>query len=123
MAALGNQIFDNGLNHLANNTERLYLLSADPGLTWANIASYALGYKSGPSIASPTDRGTGGREVVVSAITDGLVTATGDATHYALTDNSESLIFVSGALDATLSVTNGGVFAVEEFAIGIPDPA
>ena len=123
MSALANQIFDNGLNHLANNTERLYLLSADPGLTWANIAAYTLGHKISPSIASPTDRGAGGREVVVLAITDGLVTGTGDATHYALTDNSESLIFVSGALDATLSVTNGGVFAVEEFAIGIPDPA
>ncbi|WP_319577666.1 hypothetical protein [uncultured Desulfobacter sp.] len=123
MPALGNQVFDNGLNHITNNTEKLYLLSAYAGLTWSNIASYAVGSKSAPAIASPSDRTAGGREVVVSAITDGLVTATGIATHYAMTDDSEAAILVSGELDAPLSVTSGGVFAVEEFAVGFPDPA
>ena len=59
----------------------------------------------------------------MAAITDGLVTATGDATHYAITDDSETLILVSGSLSSTLSVTSGGVFATESFAVGIPDPA
>lgn len=123
MSALGNNVLDNGLNHVTNNVEKLWLLSADPGLTWGNIATYALGYKSGPSIASPSDRGAGGREVVVSAITDGLSTADGTATHYALTDDSASDILVVGTLASPLSMTNGGVFATEAFAVGIPDPA
>lgn len=103
MAALRNAVFDNGLNHVYGNTENLYLLSDDPGLTWANIAAYALGSK-----ASPADRTAGGREVVVAAVTDGLVTGTGDATHYALTDDSEEKILVAGSLTSTLSVTDGG---------------
>jgi len=122
MPSLGNQVFDNGLNHITNNTEKLYLLSADPGLTWANIATYALASKSGPLVASPTDRTAGGREVIISAVTDGLVTGTGNADFYALTDDSESNILVSGTLTSTLSVTTGGVFATEAFAVGIPDP-
>lgn len=123
MSALANQVFDNGLNTITTTTEKLYLLSEDPGLTWANIATYALGHKSSPSIASPTDRSGGGREVIISAITDGLVTATGNAGYYALTDDSETRILVTGSLTSTLSVTSGGVFATEAFAVGIPDPA
>lgn len=123
MAALGNSVFDNGLNYLTSYTEKLYLLSGDPGLTWANIATYALGSKSTPTVSSPADRSAGGREVTISAITDGLVTGTGDATHYALTDDSEERILVTGALSSTLSVTSGGVFATESFKVGIPDPA
>ena len=123
MSALGNTVFDDGLNVIDTNTENLYLLSADPGLTWANIATYALGNKATPTIASPTDRTGGGREVVIAAITDGSATATGDATHYALTDDSASDILVSGTLSSTLSLTSGGSFATEVFAVGIPDPA
>lgn len=122
MTALGNTVFDNGLNAIDANTENLYLLSADPGLTWGNIATYALGAKATPIIAVPSDRTEGGREVVIAAITTGSATATGDATHYALTDDSASEILVSGPLSSTLSLTSGGAFATEAFAVGIPDP-
>jgi len=123
MSELGNSVFDNGLNYIYSNTEKLYLLSADPGLMWSNIASYALGNKSSPTISTPADRTEGGREVVVSAVTDGSCTGTGDATHYALTDDSESDILVSGPLSGTLSMTSGAAFATDSFSIGIPDPA
>lgn len=123
MAAFGNSVFDNGLNHIDSATENLYLLSADPGLVWANIATYALGVKASPAISSPADRTLGGREVTISAITDGTVIATGDCTHYALTDDSANDILVVGTLTSTLSVTYGGVFATESFIVGIPAPA
>lgn len=123
MSALGNSVLDNGLNYIDTATENLYLLSADPGLVWANIATYALGVKASPVISAPADRTLGGREVIVSAITDGSATVTGDATHYALTDDSASDILVVGTLTSTLSVTNGSVFATESFTVGIPDPA
>lgn len=123
MAYLSNNVFDNGLNYIDTAVEKLYLLSADPGSTWANIATYALGSKSGPAIAAPSDRTAGGREVVISAITDGSGTTTGSATHYALTDDSASEIIAVGVLSAPLSVTSGSSFATESFTIGIPDPA
>ena len=123
MAYLGDTVFDSGLGAIDTNTENLYLLSADPGLTWANIATYALGSKATPTIAAPSDRTSGGREVVIAAITDGSVTSTGTATHYALTDDSASEILATSTLSSNLSVTSGGTFATESFSIGIPDPA
>lgn len=123
MAALNDKVFDSGLNILDTDTEKLYILSGDPGLTWSNIAALALGNKATPAISAPGDRGAGGREVTVSAITDGSVTATGTATHYALTDDSETAILASGALSASQAVTSGNTFTLTEFKIGIPDPA
>lgn len=123
MAALHDDVFDSGLSQLSTLTETLYILSADPGLTWANIATYALGSKSSPTVGSPADRSGGGREVTVSAITDGNVTATGTASHYALTDDSATKILASGALSSSQSVTSGNTFTLTSFTIGIPDPA
>jgi hypothetical protein len=123
MAALHDDVFDNGLSTIDDSTENLYLLSADPGITWADIATYTLGSKATPSIAIPSDRDGGGREVIVSAITDGSVTATGTATHFALTDDSASKVLVSGAISAAQVVTSGNVFTLTEFTVGIPDPA
>jgi hypothetical protein len=123
MAALHNDVFDNGLSVLNANTEKLYILSSDPGLTWGNIAAATLGVKNSPTVAAPSDRSGGGREVVVSAITDGSVSATGTASHYALTDDSESKILATGSLSATQVVTSGNVFTLGSVTIGIPDPA
>ncbi len=123
MAALSNNVFDNGLNHIDVNTEKLYILSADPGLTWSNIASYALGSKSSPAISAPADRSAGGREITISAIADGTVSTSGTATHYALTDDSATEILASAALNASQAVTTGNSFTLTAFTIGIPDPA
>jgi len=122
MPALHNDVFDNGLNYIDTYTEKLYILKADPGLTWSNIATHALGNKATPVIDAPSDRSGGGREVVVAAISDGTVTATETASHFALTDDSETKILASGALSASQGVTSGNVFTLTQFAIGIPDP-
>lgn len=122
MAALHNDIFDNGLSAL-DNTEKLVLLTADPGLTWANIASYLVGEKSSPTIGAIADRSGGGREREIAAITDGSISATGTASHYALTDDSASKILASGSLSSSQSVTLGNTFTCTAFTIGIPDPA
>lgn len=122
MAALHDDIFDNGLSSLSN-TENLVILSADPGLTWSNISSYLLGTKASPTIGSPVDGDTSGRKVTVSAITDGSVSATGTATHFALTDDSATKILASGALASSQSVTSGNTFTLTAINIEIPDPA
>lgn len=123
MAALHDDVFDNGLSAIDDNTENLHILKADPGLTFANIATHLLGTKATPTIAAPSDRSGGGREVVISAITDGSVSATDTATHFALTDDSASKVLASGALSSSQSVTDGNTFTLTEFAVGIPDPA
>lgn len=122
MPFLHDDVFDSGLNVIDANTENLYITSSEISV-FANLAAATLGSKAAPAIAAPTDRGGGGREVVVSAITDGSVTANGTASHYALVDDSASKILAAGPLNATQVVTSGNVFTLTQFAVGIPDPA
>lgn len=119
---LHDDIFDNGLNAL-DNSENLYILSADPGLVWANIAAYAIGSKAAPTIGACGDRTGGGRKRTVAAITDGAVSGTDTATHYALADDSATKILASGDLSAPQAVTDGNPFTLTAFDIGVPDPA
>ena len=123
MPALHNDVFDDGLSVLNTLTENLYILKADPGLTWADIATHAVGEKATPTVSVPEDRTAGGRQVTVSAITDGDVTVTETATHFALTDDSETKILASGDLAASQAVTSGNTFTLTAITIGIPDPA
>jgi hypothetical protein len=123
MTALHNDVFDKGLETVDDNTEKLHICSADPGLTFSNIAAFGLGVKDPPTIAAPSDRSGGGREIVVSAITDGLVTGTGTGTYFALTDDSESKILVSQKLVTPVALTSGMTFRLTSLAIGMPDPA
>lgn len=123
MAAIHDDVFDNGLSILNTLAENLYICSANPGLTWSNIASYAIGTKASPTVSVPEDRIAGGRQVTISAIVDGTVDTTDTATHWALTDDSEEDVLVSGALSASQAVTEGNVFTLTAITIGIPDPA
>ena len=122
MAELNNDIFDDGENELTNKTENLYVLSGNPGLTWSNIAALGLGVKSSPVVSSPADRVLGGREVTVSAITDGVGTGVGSASYWALTDDSTSKILASNSLAAPVSIKVGSIFTLTSFTIAIPDP-
>jgi len=121
MATLGNNVFDKGLSYLATNGTRLDICSSEPA-TYAAVAGVSLGNKTSLSIGAPGDRTGGGRKVTVAQITDGLVTATGTATHYAITNGSSELL-ATGSLAAPQAVTEGNVFTLTAFDIGIPDPA
>ena len=120
-AQFNNLVYDAALDYIDDNCEKLHILSADPGVTWANIATYTLGTKTPPAIAVPEDA-TSGRKIVVSAITDGTVSGTGTATHFALTDDTGTEILCSQALNASQDVTDGNTFTLTELEINIPDP-
>ena len=123
MANLSNNVFDNGLNYIDTNGSHLYICDALPTTYTAATSTNALGVKATPTISVPADRTGGGREVTVSAITDGSVTATGVASHYAIVYATGTELIAAGALSGTQSVTNGNTFTLTSFAIGIPDPA
>lgn len=120
-ATLHNDVFDAALNVVINNTENLYICSTMP-TTFAEASStYKLGVKATPAFGSPEDD-TSGRKVMVTAITDGSVTADGTAGFIGLTDDSASKLLVAQALNATQVVTNGNTFTLTTFKIAIPDP-
>lgn len=123
MATLDNRVFDNGLTVLDTEADKIIITSQEATTYTEANATYALGNSTSLSIGAPQDRSGGGREVVVAAISDGSVTGTGTATHYAMVDVSNTRLLATGSLTASQSVTTGNTFTLSSVAIGIPDPA
>lgn len=121
MAVLHDDVLDDGLQSLTDAASKvLHICSAQPS-SFANVAAVTLGNKATPTVGAPEDGASNGRRVIVSAITDGEVTATATATHWALVDGSRLL--AANTLAASQAVTDGNVFTLAAFDIGIPDPA
>jgi hypothetical protein len=123
MAFLSDRVFDNGLTVLDTEANRIDITSQQATSYAEATSTYSLGNSTSLSIGAPQDRAGGGREVVVAAITDGSVTGTGTATHYAIVDTVNSRLLATGSLTASQSVTSGNTFTLSSVAIGIPDPA
>jgi hypothetical protein len=122
MAILNDRVFDNGLTVLDTEANKILITSAQPTTYTEANATYALGNSTTLSIGAPADRSGGGRQVTIAAITDGSVTATGTATHYAIVDTTNSRLLAAGSLTASQSVTSGNTFTLTSTTIGIPDP-
>jgi len=122
MATLNDRVFDNGLSTLDLEANVIHVTSAE-ATDFANVAAVTLGNSTSLSIGAPQDRTGGGREVVVAAISDGAITGTGTATHYAIVDTVNSRLLATSTLTASQAVTSGNTFTLSSVAIGIPDPA
>lgn len=123
MATLNDRVFDNGLTVLDTEANAIHVTSQEATTYTSATSTHTLGNSTSLSIAAPSDRTGGGRKVTVAAITDGSVTGTGTATHYAIVDTSNTRLLATGALTASQAVTSGNTFTLATFDIGIPDPA
>jgi hypothetical protein len=123
MSSLGDRVFDAGLSSLDTEANRFDWCSQEPTTFTQATVTYTRANKTSPSVSAPADRSGGGREVTVSAISDGTGTSTGQVTHWALTDTGNSRLLATGALAAPKDVANGGTVTSTAFTIGIPDPA
>lgn len=123
MPFIADRVFDNGLTVLDTEANRLDICSQEPATYAEATSTYTLGNKTSPTVGAPADRTPDGRMVTVSAITDGTVTGSGTASHWALTDTANSRLLAAGALSAPQGVTSGNVFTLGAFNIGIPDAA
>jgi hypothetical protein len=118
MASIGNDVYDAALNEIATSTV-LHITSAE-ATSFANVAAVTLGTAT-PSFTGPLDGDVSGRKITCDAISNGTVTGTDTATHYALVDGSSLL--VTGSLTASQSVTMGNTFTLTAFDVEFPDPA
>jgi hypothetical protein len=108
------------INDAYTNGTRIDILS-QAVTTYADRGTYTLGNKTGLNTGATTNAGTGtGRRVTVPAITDGSVTGTGTATHWALSDGAAVLI-ACGPLNASQAVTSGNTFSLDSIDIIIRD--
>ena len=123
MPFLNDRVFDNGLTVLDTEANAIHITSQE-AVSYAEATStYTLGNSTSLSIGAPQDRSGGGREVVVASITDGSVTGSGTATHYAIVDTVNSRLLATAALSSSQAVTSGNTFTLSSVTIGIPDPA
>ena len=123
MATLNDRVFDNGLTVLDTEANRIDVTSQEASSYASATSTHTLGNSTSLSIGSPADRSGEGREVTVGAISDGSISGTGTATHYAIVDTNNSRLLVTGALSASQSVTSGNTFSLAAFTVGIPDPS
>lgn len=123
MAIVHDDVYDNGLSELTADVSHLYICSQEPADYTEASSTHALGSKVGPTVGSPAAGTPDGREVEVSAITDGSVSGTGTATHYALVDSATSRLLIAEALDSSQAVTSGNPFTLTAFTVRIPAPA
>ena len=120
MAAINDEVFDQGLDWADTTGTRLDIVSTDPGLTYATVTGNTLGNKTSYSVGATQDGATDGRRVIGQAITDGTVSGTGTATHWAITNGTDTVV-ASGALSSSQAVTSGNTFTLDAISITIRD--
>lgn len=121
MAFMHDEAFDQGLDWIdttAGAAGRIDICKQEP-TTYGEATTdgtHSLGNKTGLNVGAPEAGAVDGRRVIVPAITDGTVTETGTATHWALTDNS-SILIATGALSSSQAVTDGNEFTLDAISI------
>lgn len=122
MAYINDEVFDQGLDYADTSGTRIDICSQEPTTYAEATSTYTLGNKTGLNTGATEAGATDGRRVIVPAITDGTVSGTGTASHWALTDGAAILV-ATGALSATQAVTSGNTFTLDAISITIRDAA
>lgn len=116
-------VLDNGLTVLEDEATDIVICSQDPASYAEANATYCLGRKvfgAGSCFGSEEDASPNGRLVSSTVITDGAVSASGTATHWAVIDTVNSRLLAVGSLSASLAVTIGQSFSLPSFDVRIP---
>jgi hypothetical protein len=123
MPFIADVAFDSGLSYLDTNGTRLDICSQAPtSYSQATTAgTYSLGNAT-VNTGAPQDGVTDGRRVIVPAVTNGSVTNSGTASHWALTNGSNALL-AWGTITTPQSVTAGNTWTLDAISITIRDAA
>lgn len=121
MALIADYLYDLALAELDTEGDRLDICSQEPTTYAEATSTYTLGNKTSLSIGAPADGSPSGRKVDVAAITDGSVTSTGTATHWAIVDVSNTRLLATGPVAVNQVVTSGNTFTMGTFPITILD--
>jgi hypothetical protein len=119
MAFIADTVFDNGLTVVDVNGTRLDITSTEATTYTEATSTFTLGNDT-VNTGAPEAGAVDGRRVIVPAIAAGSVTGTGTAAFWALTDGA-SVLYATGALSASQSVTSGNTFSLDAVSITIRD--
>lgn len=124
-AFLHDRVYDNGLSVLSSEVNLLVLCKQVP-VTYAEaFSTHRIASKSSPSISAPQAGDPNGRQVMLAAITDGVIEENEEpAVAYALLDTAaERLLAVNETDEAQVLYTSNETFTTAAVPIRIPAPA
>lgn len=110
-------VYDNGLAWAVTNGTTLSICSAEPA-NYAGIAAVELGVKADVEVGAPEAGAVSGRRVIIPEVTGGTTEETGDASHWALHDDTGVLV-AAGPLTAAQTVTTGNPWSLAAISIEI----
>ena len=119
-ATIADAVFDAALNYLETNGTYLYITNQAATVGSTDVFDYACGLETGCTYTGPENH-TSGRKTTLDAITDGDVTSSTDATHFAIS-TSDTVALVVQELASSQGVTSGNKFTLTAVIIAIPDP-
>lgn len=124
MSFLNDNVLDAALSYISTNANRLDICSTEPATYTEATSTFTLGNKTSPGYTGPANGDTSGRKITINAISDGSVTGTGTASHWALSKTTATTELVAaGSLASSQGVTSGNTFTLTAFDIEIPDAA
>lgn len=121
MAFISDEIMDQGLDFVGA-TVRVDITSQE-ATNYSEATTdgtHSVGNKTGLTTGATEGGSPSGRRIRIPAITDGTVTETDTATHWAVTDGS-SILYATGALSAGQGVTDTNTFTLDAIDITILD--
>lgn len=124
LIVLGDRVLDAGLAVLDTECNKIYVCSQMPTSYTDATSTSALGNKNwGAGNAFPADaaKSGGGRQITSNAIIDGNITANGTVAAWAAVDTVNTRLLASGSLNNGKVVTNGQIFTLDAFTVGIPN--
>lgn len=121
---INSRVLDLGLNFLIPHTTSLRICPTMPAV-YDDIAGISIGVKQSPVLSGPKNWIPGGtlvegRRVTVTAFTDGVVTADGNAVFWTLVDDKNHYLLAANALHLPKTFVAGNSFSLEDFDIVIP---
>lgn len=122
LAFLSDNVLDEGLDYLTTNLNRLDICSQEPATYTEATSTYTLGNKTGASCGAAQNGDVSGRKVIITAVTDGTVSGTGSASHWAASYVVGVELLAAESLAAPQGVTSGNTWTLPAFDIESPDP-
>lgn len=115
-------VLDAALDYLSSNGTRYDICSDEPTTYAEATSTYSLGTTSLSSgDYSKSNGDVSGRKLTVAEKTDIEITATDDATHLAITNGSDTLLYVT-VLSGTIPVEIGRFADIAAWNIELRDP-
>lgn len=127
MVFLADAVLDGALDVITDAADRFDICSQEPTTYTEATSTYTLGNKdhgaAGSAWGAPGAGDVSGRKIASTAVTDGSVTGTDTATHWATTDVGATTLYATQSLSSSQAVTSGNTWAMPSLDIEFPDPS